>query len=165
MVHARRESALRRVGSRRIWLVMGCWPGIRGVRNRHFDECCLYFPRSGKRNRAQGRARAALSAVSGDVGYGVIRERQARMRGPGLGGHGRCALQRLRLPAAQMHENRSHHDGVFNQRDDTHRAFALGTFEWVRFIDLADQPRPGEGRSPFPSLAPWRAARIRSEPR
>jgi hypothetical protein len=42
-----------------------------------------------------------------------------------------------------VRENRSHHDGVFDQRDDTHRAFALGAFERVRFIDLADQPRPG----------------------
>ena len=30
------ESALRRVGSRRIWLVMGCWSSIRGVRNRRY---------------------------------------------------------------------------------------------------------------------------------
>jgi len=34
MVLARRESALRRVGSRRIWLVVGGWPSVRGMRNR-----------------------------------------------------------------------------------------------------------------------------------
>ena len=64
------------------------------------------------------------------------------MRGPGFEGHGRCALHRLRLPAAQVHENRSHHDGVLDQRDDAHRAFALHALERIGFIHLADQPRP-----------------------
>ncbi len=40
------------------------------------------------------------------------------MRGPGFEGHGRCTLHRLWLPAAQVHENRSHHDRVLDQGDE-----------------------------------------------
>ena len=56
-----------------------------------------------------------LGAASGDVGNGMNRQREARVRGPVLGRHGRCARERLGLPAAEMHEDLTHHDEVVDQ--------------------------------------------------
>ena len=91
----------------------------------------------------RGERSEPLSAASGDLGDGMVREWQTRPGRPGARGHGRCALHRLRLPEAQMHENRSHHDRVLDQCDDAHRAFALHALERIGFIHLADQSRPG----------------------
>ena len=85
----------------------------------------------------------SLRAASGDVGYGVIRQREARVGRPGLEWHGRCALERLGLRTAQVREDLAHHDRVVDQPNDAHRRLALGAFERVELKQLADQPRPG----------------------
>jgi hypothetical protein len=51
------------------------------------------------------------------------------------------ARERLGLPTAEVHGDLTHHDGVVDQRNYAHRPFALGTFERVGFVYLADEPR------------------------
>src|ERR1035437_6996316 len=69
----------------------------------------------------------SLRAASGDVGYGVIRQREARVRRPGLEWHGRCALERLGLRTAQVREDLAR---LTSRRRESTPSTEIGSASW-----------------------------------
>jgi len=78
-----------------------------------------------------------------DIGDRVVGDGDDRVSRPVGRLRGWSPLGGLGRPAPQVIEDAPHHGRIVDQRDHAHWVFALGTYERVGLVDLADEPRPG----------------------
>ena len=80
---------------------------------------------------------------SRSIGKGFACRQPRSHRGQASGGTGGERSVVLGLPELQVLEDTRDGRRIVNRREYAHRAVALRTFEWIGFVDRANQPRSG----------------------